>query len=296
MKYNIYNIDSTNAVRDNKGTKEKYWSKIKEENVLIKINKYVSDKDVRSHNVSEKIYSELAKCLNFSCVKTDFIIDNNLKNGIASYDYKKLENDMLIISGDDLFLSAFGRLASKSKENIIKEDYTYDNICKILFHFDNTQTLLADFNSIMVMDALTGESDRHYENWGIYTTNKSDYKLLPSYDNSSCLLHQFREKQILERTLSAQTLESYIYKSKCKISIDGKIYNHFDFIKYLLDNLPLELKRKLVNDIKKLHLLTDEKIKVIVSSVPEQFSSEEHKELIIKYIILRKNILLGMVD
>lgn len=297
MSYSIYNIDSENKIDENKGTKEKYWFTLNNRKALIKINKYDSNKETRSYNVSEKICSEIAHFLGFSCVDTDFIVDGKCY-GIASYDYKEIDDNMFIISGDDLFLSAFGRKSNKKNDkNITEEDYSYNNIIKILLHFDSSGRLLEKFNSIMVMDALTGESDRHFENWGIYYLENGDYNLLPMYDNSSCLLHQFRDNEILERTMSKKNLESYIRsaKAKCKISIEGKLYNHFDFIDYLLNKLPNNLKETLIKDIKRLELLKNSKIHEIVDEVPECFCSRNHKDLIIEYIMLRRDILLERV-
>ena len=299
MQYKIINVNSQNKMHsaETKGTKEKYWLNLNGKKALIKLNKYDKEKDIRSYNVSEKIFSEIAHYLNFPCVNIDFIIDGTGKFGLASYDYKLENNNMKVLSGDDLFISVFGRKAHKKNDkNITKEDYCYNNIYKILISYD--KTLIKDFNKIMIMDALTGENDRHFENWGIYSVDNENHKLLPMYDNSSCLLHQFRDDKVLEKIMTNNSLKDYVLspKSQCKVSIDGVLYNHFIFIDYLLENLNQDEKTQLIIDINKLKKLTDAKIAEIVNMVPECLCTRKHKKLIIEYIILRRNILLEKVN
>lgn len=181
-----------------------------------------------------------------------------------------------------------------SGKNISKEDYTYNNIIKILLHYNEEGNLLRKFNSIMVIDALFGEGDRHYENWGIYKDINNNYELLPMYDNSSCLLHLLRDNVSLER-FDESKMDIYVRKSKCRISIDGKIYFHFDFIKYLLDNLPEYFKENLITDIKNLNNLEDKYIDELILKIPNEVCNERHKKLISKFIKLRRDILLSMV-
>lgn len=295
-KFNILKID-LKTEEETRGSKSKYWSLVNDKSALIKINNYYKGKDTRSWNVSEKLYSEISKYLGFSCVNIDFIQNENNLYGIASYDYKnnKMYN---ILSGDELFFSVFHRMPKKSgdkEKKIIKEEYTYSNILKILEHYSVDINLVRDFNRIMIIDALTGECDRHYENWGIYLYN-SEYKLLPAYDNSTCLLHLYREEEKIERDKMCETkLLDYSKKSRCKISVGGKIYSHFDFIDYLLNNSNEEQKECLIKDIKKLINLTDEYINDLVNKVPDCLCTKEHKLLIIKYIIIRRDILLSKV-
>lgn len=289
----IYKIDTDKTI-ESKGTKEKYWVSLNGQKALIKINRYENNNDVRSYNVSEKIFSEIAKILKFSCVDTDFIVDENKHYGIASFDYKT-NNDNIILSGDDLFFSALNRFPTKNaKNNIVPEDYTYENIVKILSHYDNSYELQKKFNKIMIMDALTGEQDRHYENWGICLSN-GKYELLPMYDNSCCLLYQFRDNNIREREMNKKDIKEYSFNSKCKVSVEGKLYKHFDFVDYLIDALSPDLKNSLINDIKKLSILTDERVKNIVMQVPDELCDEQQKNLILKYIIVRRDILLSKV-
>lgn len=299
-KFKIYTV--RNKIDDEtKGSKPKFWATLNLRNALIKINLYKdkNEQDLRSWNVSEKLYSEFSKYLKFSCVETDLIITEEGKYGIASYDYKK--KDMNILSGDNLFISVFQRLPQKkiSKNNneakILPEDYNYDNIANILLYYSPNGLLLREFNKIIIMDALTGEADRHYENWGICHI-KNEYHLLPSFDNSCCLLHVFRDEKAIESKLKNKTIEDYSLSSPCKISIKGLSCTHFEFIDYLIENLPNEIKEEFIKDIRKLKKINNKYIKDTVNKIPEELCSRKHKDLVIEYVICRRDILLSKVE
>ena len=288
--FKIYDVISTNGHYADKGTKVKYWYELNGKNSLIKMNRYENDIEVRSLGVSEKIFSEIANYLEFNCVSIDFIKDENGKYGIASYDYKL--GDMNIISGDDLYIMAFLPLPPKSEKRYIDKNYFYEDIQKILKYYN--ATLLKEFNKIILMDALTGEMDRHYENWGIYETN-NQYFLLPMFDNASCLLHQFRKKSELEKFIQNGNLNNYSDRSFCKIKYKGKKIKHFDFISDLLNDLPQELSEDLKENILKLKKISDDYINDLINKIPEELCSLEHKRLIVEYIIIRRDKLLSLV-
>ena len=207
-----------------------------------------------------------------------------------------LKNNGIPIFEEEFLAWRHGPVLQKG-DNISSTDYTYDNIVKILFYYDQKGDLLKKFNSMLVLDALFGEGDRHHENWGLYkdeSTNEK-YDFLPIYDNSSCLLHQLREEQILKKFILSKDMQSYVKKSKSKITIGGKKYTHFEFIDYLLENLPNEFKNDLQKNIENLNKLTDDYIYKLINRIPCDVCSMEHKNLIIQYIIIRRDLLLSKV-
>ena len=300
-KYRIIKIDSSDGITlENQGSKRKYW--LPKMKALIKLNGYYEEKEknyvdwskeIRSWNVSEKIFSEIAHHLGFMCVKTDFVVDEKGIYGIASYDFRK--DGELYISGDDLYIASPISLPKKTEKRSIDANYHYEDIVKMLLFYSNNLKLITDFNKIIIMDALTGESDRHYENWGIRFSN-NEYTLLPMYDNSSCLLNKFREEAVMKSILDETSIEDYAKRSKSKIKINNKKVRHYDFIKQLLISLPPFPKFILIEDIKKLENLSDVVIENIVNKVPEKLCSDRHKELIIEYIKIRKRHLLSLVE
>lgn len=291
--FKIYNVDSSFWEYANKGSKAKYWTILNNEKALVKINKYKNEYEIRSWGVSEKIYSEIANYLGFSCVKIDFVKDEDSHYGIASYDYK-IDNSR-IKSGDDLYTNSPVKLPEKHEKRSIDKNYFYEDIKKILCYYDSSFYLLNQFNIMMIMDALTGEGDRHYENWGIYLKD-SDYYLLPMYDNADCLLHQFREKEILNDKLKNQTLLQYSRNSISKIRYNNKKVKHIELLELLLKDSDEDIRLELKNNILKLRKLDDDYIISIINMIPEELCDETHKKYIIEYIIIRRDDILALVE
>ncbi len=300
-QFKIIKIISKGKIAENKGSKVKFWKDIEGQRALIKLNGYYEDpntkiidwsKEIRSWNVSEKLFSEIANYLGFNCVKTDFIIDEKGRFGIASYDYGK--NGFLEISGDDLYTKAVIKLPEKNKNRGIDANYHYEDILKILYFYGKDYSLIIDFNKIMIMDALMGEGDRHYENWSVGSC-ENNYMLFPMYDNSCCLLHSFREKEVLINQINKYSLEHYSNRSLSKIKINKRKIKHFDFIKFLLENLPSIPRKELIIDIQKLSRLTNEYICNLVNKIPDCLCTNEHKFLIIEYIKHRRDYLLSLI-
>ncbi len=180
-----------------KGSKEKYWAKVAETRALIKRNELPQENkpalEFRTSNVSEKIYSEICHFLDINCVKTDLATDFDQRDCIVSYDYNP--EKARILSGDELYLEVFQRKSIKDKrEQISLTDYTYQTILQILINYSHQNDLIYQFNQMMLVDILTGETDRHFENWGI-KLNQGIYNLLPIFDNSTCLLHQYQKNK-----------------------------------------------------------------------------------------------------
>lgn len=144
----------------------------------------------------------------------------------------------------------------------------------------------------MIFDALVGEQDRHEENWGIIRKD-GKYKLSPLYDNGCNLLREFQKKENAEKYYrGVKDFNAYVWRSKTLIyKEDGRQYKHFELIKKLYENYPKQIENEIIN----LEKLTDSKIENIVNKIPDYIITEKHKEYIIRYIKIRKQILLNII-
>lgn len=294
-------MDPKGDLPENLGTKKKSFEYISGKNALVKMNVYKKkengsfdvNKEMNSQNVSEKIFSEIALFLGFSCVNIDFVVDSNSFNWLASYDFNK--PGVNTFSGKALYTIHKPEIIKRDLKHGIDNDYHYEDILNILYRYSsNSYKLIRDFNKMMIMDVLTGESDRHYENWGIAKDN-NEYFLLPMYDNSACLLHSARNEQSLQK-IKRKDFENYCRKSVSKIMINNKKTTHFDFLIILLNSFDGPEQQDLIFDIKHLTKLTDKVIQDIVNKVPDVFCTKEHKKYIIKYIIIRRDYILKIVE
>lgn len=93
------------------------------------------------------------------------------------------------------------------------------------------------FWDMFIVDALTGNWDRHNGNWGfLYNSRTDEIKLAPVYDCGSCLFPQ-ADKRIMETVLQDPEEQKYrIYQIPLSaIRQDGKKINYFDFLSSLSD-------------------------------------------------------------
>jgi hypothetical protein len=152
------------------------------------------------------------------------------------------------------------------------------------------------FNSffhMLLFDALTGNNDRHYYNWGIISHIKNEHKpyFSPVYDTARGLLwNQSDEKVIsLQKELSNpdnKKVENYVLNSVPKISVpkNGKC-NHFELIEFLKENKYFNNEHKSVWTN---HKFLDEAI-VKLNSEFEHLFIKERREVIRFVLDLRFN-------
>ncbi len=87
-------------------------------------------------------------------------------------------------------------------------------------------------------------------------------------------------------------MNKFIEKSKTYIyDINKKRYTHFELIEYLYSIYPFIVEK----EIKRLKKLNKFNIRSIINKIPDELLLEQHKQLIYKYIIIRKERLLKII-
>lgn len=105
---------------------------------------------------------------------------------------------------------------------------------------DHHQELLADFCRLLLFDALVGNNDRHFYNYGVVrdvTGQQSPY-FSPIYDTARALLWNEPEAKLValheQPKRAAEFLTRYAKGSRPKLGWDGhKNINHFDVVNLL---------------------------------------------------------------
>ena len=132
---------------------------------------------------------------------------------------------------------------------------------------EESENILQEFVKMLVFDALTGNNDRHFYNWGVikHIKRKEKAKFAPVYDSARGLFWNDSESKLLKWKSEINQLEARIKKyaeaSKPKIGWEGlNDLNHFDLIGriFLRDSRYKESCSQLINKenlLKVLHLL-----------------------------------------
>jgi hypothetical protein len=108
---------------------------------------------------------------------------------------------------------------------------------------DNYNEILNDLVRLITFDALTGNNDRHFYNWGIITNTKKDKqvpKFAPIYDSARGLFWNESDDniKIIKKNLKSNNrFETYLKNACPRISVEGNSkINHFGLIDYLKNN------------------------------------------------------------
>lgn len=263
---------------NNKGSREKRMAL--DNNGKKAIFKYEKYDEGCSEACSEKISCEIARTLGYECADIELAIDENKKLGILNYLFVNIH--------EEEHIDAISYIKRNNEER--KQFYTLENIKKCLDELN--PNLFYQFLKIMIFDALVGEQDRHEENWGIIRKDRI-YRLSPLYDDGCNLLREFHKEENAQKYYSGEKdFNAYINRSKTLIyKKDGSRYKHFELIEYLYKKYPKQIKIEIIN----LKKLTNQKIEDIVNKIPDNIITEKHKEYIIKYIKIRKQILLRII-
>lgn len=97
---------------------------------------------------------------------------------------------------------------------------------------------------LILFDALVGNNDRHYYNWGVILDldGKEKLKFAPIYDTARGLFWNDDDEKIKRRMLAGGTasvdkyLKKYCEGSRPKLGWDGdENLNHFKIVKHILD-------------------------------------------------------------
>lgn len=132
------------------------------------------------------------------------------------------------------------------KNRTLKGEITIIDIVNAIKDVFNEQStvILEDLVHMLLFDALSGNNDRHYYNWGVITHIKNKHQPLfsPVYDSARGLLWNKSDKNVISlhthlKNGDNTAVESYVNNSAPKISIPGnKKCNHFQFVAYLKNN------------------------------------------------------------
>jgi len=173
------------------------------------------------------------------------------------------------------------------------EYFTVQFTQTVLQHFfpDDYEILMLEFIKLLVFDALIGNNDRHFYNWGVIRNVQGKQKPVfsPIYDTARGLFWNDHEDKLIEIYNNKNRLYSFIKKysdnSTPKIGWDGfKKLSHFELVEKL-KTLPFTLNCETIKNI-----CSDAKINEVIGMIDKEFGqlmSFKRRELIKIYLLYR---------
>lgn len=197
-------------------------------------------------SIVEYMINRVGQILGLNMNQVDLVIANKQIRFLSRY-FLDSKNEKLVhgaeICGEYLGdMIEAQRIANDKGE--AREMFTFefikDAIRKV---FPNDfENLMLEFVKMLVFDAIVGNNDRHFYNWGVIqnvrNTNKS-INFAPLYDSARGLLWNFSEENIqkyldIHTNKSGSKIEKYIDGSRPRVSIeDNKTANHFELVDFV---------------------------------------------------------------
>lgn len=143
---------------------------------------------------------------------------------------------------------------------------------------------------MVTFDALTGNNDRHFYNWGVIDTlkkGKQPPQFAPIYDSARGLLWNWDCSRIVNAYAhykkGGKKIDKYIEEACPRISIEGNSQvNHFELIKFLKND---QGYHNIINSLSTIE--NEERVLNMFADEFWKFSTFERRELLSEIIKIR---------
>ena len=194
-----------------------------------------------------------------------------LSKYFLSNQHQELVHGVDIFAG---FISDREFVEEIEQQQLAREFFTFQFAIKAIeFAFpENYEEIILGFVELLVFDAIVGNNDRHFYNWGVIKNIQNIRKpyFSPIFDTARGLFWNDSEKKIVERVRQKDQLELYL-KKYIKNSFpktgweDEKDLNHIELIKRIREYD--ENYSRIIDE-----LLTKEKEQRILEMINSKFS------------------------
>ena len=192
-------------------------------------------------SVIEYMINRIGQCMGLHMNEIKLVKINEQIRFLSKYFLN--ENESLIhgaeICGEHLGDKEMAEEIAKNKDTS-RELFTFQFIkdsIRTLFPF-SFETILFDLVKMVTFDALVGNNDRHFYNWGVIASKKKTSKLptfAPIYDSARGLLWNSSDERIVRiHNNKSRKIDNYINNACPRISIEENTgANHFELIDFL---------------------------------------------------------------
>ena len=202
--------------------------------------------------------------------------DGKEKIAVACKDFLNSGEELIEISNVSLSLST-----EKKYKISIEDVYEIINKMSVNYKLDENK-LISNFWDMFVVDALIGNTDRHFGNWGFI--KKDDIiSFAPVYDCGSSLHPLLSENEQIKLMSDSIAFKNSSYNIASVYTMNNKKIFYHEIFK----NPPVDLKEAIKRIVPKIDM---EKIKEIIAST--EGLSKTQKEYYFKDILLRKEEIL----
>jgi len=206
-------------------------------------------------STTEYLLNRIGEVLQLNMSKSFLVLADDQIRFLSKYFTK---GDEELVHGANIFSSYLNEIDTTFVEEIEEQALTRELLTfqftssAIKFVFpENYKQILESFVKMLVFDAITGNNDRHFYNWGVLRDIRGKRAPLfsPIYDSARGLFWNdsenkieqlFREGTKIDDNRFNSYLKKYVKNSLPKIGWDGKTkINHFELIKEIHMSYPI---------------------------------------------------------
>ena len=243
------------------------------------IRKKTLDLGYMNNQYSEYIGCHIFESVGIPVQKTMLVKlnkDEKEKIAVACKDFLNPGEELIEISNVSLSLST-----EKKYKISIEDVYEIINKMSVNYKLDENK-LISNFWDMFVVDALIGNTDRHFGNWGFI--KKDDIiSFAPVYDCGSSLHPLLSENEQIKLMSDSIAFKNSSYNIASVYTMNNKKIFYHEIFK----NPPVDLKEAIKRIVPKIDM---KKIKEIIAST--EGLSKSQKEYYFKDILLRKEEIL----
>ena len=252
-------------------------------------------------SINEFLFNRIGEVLELKMASSQLMMAGKQLRFLSKYFLTKtdsLEHGAQIFAG---FLNDLKFVENIEQQGLARKFFTFqfaENAIKHMFP-NEAEIILTDFVKMLIFDAITGNNDRHFYNWGVIKdiSNRKVPTFAPIYDSARGLFWNESEPKLLrwfEHTKQVdEKIKKYSEGSRPKIGWDGlDDLNHFDLIEriFSLDSRYIDVCTQLINQ---------DNLERILKMIEIEFSdffSFQRQDLIRKCIMYRFNRLIKIIN
>lgn len=189
--YPIIDIAAEAEIPENLGTKEKFWVQHGEKLCLVKFGRPDTGEDW-----AEKVVCELATLLGLSHAHYDLATFQGRRCVITP---SLVEDGGRLILGNELI--AHSSKSTDGNREYLQREHTVGRVLAALAVNLRPlyRTAWHGFIGYLMLDAWTGNTDRHHENWGLIRSKEGAVRLSPTFDHASSLGRELSDEERIRR-------------------------------------------------------------------------------------------------
>ncbi|MER9739672.1 MULTISPECIES: HipA domain-containing protein [unclassified Mesorhizobium] len=185
--YPIIDIEAEAEIPESLGTKEKFWVAHGEKLCLVKFGRPDTGEDW-----AEKVVCELATLLGLSHAHYDLATFEGRRCVITP---SLVEEGGRLILGNELINQS--TKSGDGTREYLQREHTVGRVLAALAVSLRPffRTAWHNFIGYLLLDAWTGNTDRHHENWGVIRSSDGTVRLAPTFDHASSLGRELSDKE-----------------------------------------------------------------------------------------------------